>query len=95
MWVKMSCHMSERVSRARNCYKLSIHAFTITGGWTAEMTRALVSVWGQANGELDRVVRNRTIFERVSRELKKMGIHRRWQQCQTKNISGSNVKRRM
>ena len=50
------------------------------------MTGALVSVWGQANvqSELDRVVRNRTIFERVCRELKEMGIHRTRQQCRTK-----------
>ena len=58
----------------------------MASGWTAEMTRALVSVWGQANvqSELDGVVRNRTIFERISRELKEMGIHRTWQQCRTK-----------
>ena len=56
------------------------------GGWTTEMTRTLVSVWVQANvqSELDRVIRNRTIFERISRELKEMGNHRMWQQCQTK-----------
>ena len=39
----------------------------MASGWTAEMTRALVSVWGQANvqSELDGVVRNRTIFEKT------------------------------
>ena len=86
VWVETSCHMTERVSRVRNYYKLSIRAFAMAGGWTAEMTPALVSVWGQANvqSELDGVVRNRTIFERISRELKEMGIHRTWQQCRTK-----------
>ena len=37
------------------------------GGWMAEMTRTLVIVWGQANiqSELDGVVWNRTICERI------------------------------
>ena len=76
--VETSCHMTERLSRVRNYYKLSNRAFTMAGGWTAEMTRALVSVWGQANvqSELDRVVQNRTIFERISTELREMGINR-------------------
>ena len=58
----------------------------MASGWTSEMTCSLVSVWGQANvqGELDRVVRNRMIFERISRELKKMGIQRTWQQGRNK-----------
>ena len=73
MWVEMSCHMTECMSPT-------------AGGWMTEMTRTLVSVWVQANvqSELDRVIRNRTIFERISRELKEMGIYRTWQQCQTK-----------
>ena len=58
----------------------------MAGEWTAEMTRALISVLGQANilCELDGVVRNRTMFERIFRELKEMGIHRTSQQCRTK-----------
>ena len=84
VWVETSCHVIERVSRIRK--RSRICAFTMASGWTAEMTRALVSVLGQANvqSELDGVVRNRTIFERISRELKEMGIHRTWQQCRTK-----------
>ena len=39
----------------------------MTGGWMAEMTCALVNMWGQANvrSELYRVVWNRTICERI------------------------------
>ena len=67
VWVETSCHLTERVSRVRNYYKLSIRAFAMAGAWTAEMTRALISVWGQAKVqiELDRVVRNRTKFESI------------------------------
>ena len=45
VWVEMSCHMTEHVSHVRNYYKLSIRVFAMAGGWTAEMTHALVSVW--------------------------------------------------
>lgn len=37
-------------------------------GWTNDDTKALVSLWGQANvqKELNRVTRNRIIFERIA-----------------------------
>ena len=56
------------MSCVRNYYKMSIHAFAVAGGWMGEVTHALVSVWGQANiqSELDEVVWNRTICERMS-----------------------------
>ena len=45
-------------------------------GWTAEETSALVSVWGHAEVQtkLDGVTRNRTVFERISKELREMGF---------------------
>ena len=44
-------------------------------GWSTEATRDLVSVWSQKNvqSELDGVSRNRTIFERISKELRDKG----------------------
>ena len=83
VWVETSYYMTERI---RNYCKLSIRAFAMAGGWTAEVTCALVSVWCQANvqSELGGVVQNRMIFERISTELKEMGIHRTWQQCRMK-----------
>ena len=67
VWVETCC-MTERVSGVRNCYKLSICVFTMAGEWAAEMTRTLVSVWDQANvqSELEGVVQNRTVCERIS-----------------------------
>lgn len=48
----------------------------MAAGWSSEDTRALVSVWSQTNvqAELDGVKRNRTIFERISRELSELGV---------------------
>ena len=56
------------------------------GGWSADATRALVSVWSQQNvqNELDGVSRNRAIFERIARELRNKGYEKTWQQCRTK-----------
>ena len=58
----------------------------MAAGWSIEETRALVCVWGQENvqSELDGVQRNRTIYERISRELKDQGYDKTWQQCRTK-----------
>ena len=58
----------------------------MAAGWSTEATRALVSVWSQENvqSELDGVSRNRTIFERISNELRDKGYEKTWQQCRTK-----------
>ena len=58
----------------------------MAAGWSTEATRALVSVWSQENvqSELDGVSRNRTIFERISKELRDKGYEKTWQQCRTK-----------
>ena len=55
-------------------------------GWSAEETRALVSVWGEANiqSELDGVTRYRTVFERIAKEMAELGFEKTWQQCRTK-----------
>ena len=53
-------------------------------GWSAEETKALISLWGQANvqSQLDGVTRNRSIYEKIARDLE--GYDRTWQQCRTK-----------
>ena len=68
MWVETSCRMTEHVSHIMNDYKLSIRAFAMAGGRTAETTHTLVTLWGQANvqSELDGVVWNGTMCERIS-----------------------------
>ena len=54
--------------------------------WTSEETRALVSVWGEANiqEELDGVTRNKVIYEKITKELEGLGYTRTWKQCRTK-----------
>ena len=68
-----------------------LRVFVMAAGWSVEETRALVSVWGHANvqSELDSVIRNRVIFERISKELAELGYERTWQQCRTivKNLT--------
>ena len=51
--------------------------------WTEAETKALLSVWGseQIQSELDGVVRNKNIYERISNQLKKNGVSRNWKQC--------------
>ena len=51
--------------------------------WTEAETKALLSVWGseQIQSELDGVVRNKNIYERISNQLNKSGVSRNWKQC--------------
>ena len=55
-------------------------------GWDYEQTKALISIWGQNNvqRELDGVARNRTVYERISSVLRKVGVEKTWQQCRSK-----------
>ena len=58
----------------------------MANGWTYDQTQALISIWGQEDvqRELDGVARNRTIYERVASELRKVGVEKTWQQCRSK-----------
>ena len=55
-------------------------------GWNVDETRELISVLGQANvqSQLDGVMRNHVIFERIARDMEELGYERTWQQCRTK-----------
>ena len=57
-----------------------------SGPWSTEETRALLDVWGADNVQcsLDRVVRNRTVYQRVANGLAELGFEQTWQQCKTK-----------
>lgn len=77
--------------RTRFAIDLTLVTWTATlsamsSGWTHEQTRALVSVWSQANvqSELDGVTRNRVVFERIAKEMEELGYEYTWQQCRTK-----------
>ena len=67
----------------------------MAAGWTAEETRALVSVWSQSNvqNHLDVVTRNRIVFEKIAKEMAELGFERTWQQEQKKdgNLNKSRI----
>ena len=58
----------------------------MAGSWSVEETRALIAIWGQESvqSQLERVHRNRDIYQRIAMELEESGYFKSWQQCQTK-----------
>ena len=58
----------------------------MASGWSTEETRALISVWGEANvqDQLDSVKRNKDIYERISAQLSAQGWTKSWKQCRVK-----------
>ena len=58
----------------------------MAAGWSAAETRDLISVWEHANvqNELDGVTRNRTILDRIAKEMSELGHEKTWKQCRTK-----------
>lgn len=58
----------------------------MVAGWTAAETKALISVWGEANmqDQLDSVKQNKDIYERIASELSAQGWEESWKQCRVK-----------
>ena len=54
--------------------------------WSDEEMRALIAIWGEANvqEELDGAVRNKVVYQDISRKLQEQGYNREWEQCKTK-----------
>ena len=65
---------------------MQIVNFEMAGGWTAEETKALLGIWGDSTvqSQLDKVVRNKTIYIKIAKELEDMGFDHMWEQCRTK-----------
>ena len=55
-------------------------------GWSYEETRTLVGIWAAADvqRQLDGVLRNKVIYEKIAASLSEAGYERTWQQCKTK-----------
>ena len=55
----------------------------MAGAWSVEETKAFIAIWGQEHvqSQLDRVHRNRDIYERVAIELEDSGYVKTWKQC--------------
>ena len=58
----------------------------MAAGWSVDETRALLGIWGDADvqSKLDGVVRNRTVYQKISTALFDLGYEQTWQQCRTK-----------
>ena len=58
----------------------------MAAGWSTEATRGLLSVWGEQNiqSQLDGVVRNKIVYEKVAASLQELGFEYTWKQCRTK-----------
>ena len=54
--------------------------------WSDEEVLALISVWGDARvqQELDGAVRNKAVFEKISRKMTELGFVCDWKQCRAK-----------
>ena len=53
------------------------------GSWNVEETKVLIAIWSQENvqSQLDRVHRNRHIYQRKAMALEDAGYVKTWQQC--------------
>ena len=54
--------------------------------WTDEHVKALISVWAEANiqQQLDGAVRNKSVFQEISKRLCETGVEKDWEQCRAK-----------
>ena len=55
-------------------------------GWTDAAVRALIGFWGDSRiqAELDGVVRNNAIHEKIAWKMAEAGFNRDWKQCRAK-----------
>ena len=55
----------------------------MVGSWNNEETKALIAIWGQENfqSQLERVHRNRDVYQCVAMELEDNRYVKTWQQC--------------
>ena len=58
----------------------------MAAGWSTEETRTFLGIWGAADvqAQLDGIVRNQAIYEKVATEMRDCGYDRTWKQCKTK-----------
>ena len=54
--------------------------------WSDTEIKVLIKIWGEENiqDELDGAVRNRSVFNNISKQMNEQGYSRDWEQCKTK-----------
>ena len=84
--IRIGISTSMSTSTSTSTTSASASTSTYMSLWTLEETKALIAVWGQANvqSQLDSVVRNRTIYQHIAKELADLGLNKTWEQCKTK-----------
>ena len=57
----------------------------MAAGWSTEETRTFLGIWGAADvqDQLDGIVRNQAIYEKIATEMRDSGYDRTWKQCKT------------
>ena len=58
----------------------------MAAGWDYAETKDLLGVWGDADvqSQLDGIVRNKAIYQKVAAAMAELGYNRTWQQCRVK-----------
>ena len=54
--------------------------------WADKEVKALIAIWGEGNvqEELDGAVRNKVVYQNISKKMKEQGYNRDWEKCRTK-----------
>ena len=54
--------------------------------WTDEETRLLISIWGESKiqEELEGAVRNKSVYQKITKKLSESGYNRDWNKCREK-----------
>ncbi len=54
--------------------------------WSEKEVKAKIAVWGETTvqNELDGAVRNKVVFQHISKKMGEQGYKRDWEQCRTK-----------
>ena len=57
--------------------------------WSDNEVKALIAIWGEdkVQQELDGAVRNKVVFDKISKQMKELGYNRDGQQCKVKTKS--------
>ena len=56
----------------------------MAAGWSAEETKALIDIWGEAEiqNALDGVVRNKTVYQKVASAMNALNYNKTWQNAE-------------
>ena len=61
----------------------------MAAGWSTKETRTFLGIWGVADvqAQLDGIVQNQAIYEKIAAEMHNAGYECTWKQCKTKRTN--------